>query len=300
MTGWLDYWRAVGGRITWDRSILRGAWTVPWLSFRGRARRPGRRGTIAYFPQPAAPWYTLPLALSGTGIRHVRDPRQADAVMIFDDRTVSDVTIPDTPARLLNALATDVSKSHVGRIFEDVFGYPLTLDPTEHSGPMVQKSDVNGVHDGTIVTGPLAQPVPGCVYQHLAESHVLDGVTEDLRCVCVGGAVVQVFRKEKATSDRFRAVYLETTLRDPRDCFSDAELSDIGRFCDAMGLDFGSIDVLRDHRGDGRIYIVDVNKTCMPVLSMPVAELERGLIRIGQAVEAMILGEERGPDRGED
>ncbi|WP_189496001.1 hypothetical protein [Algimonas arctica] len=289
MKRWLDYWRTVGGRITWDRSVLRGLWIVPYLQFRHRMSRPAKRGTIAYYPQPAGPWYTLPLALAGTGIRLTRDLKTADAVMIFDDRTVSDVTLPHTQAKLLNVLATDISKAHVGRVFEAVFGYPLTLDPLTHLGPMVQKSDGNGLHDGQIVQGPLSAPLVDCVYQHPVESTVRKGVTEDLRCACVGGVVVQVFRKEKACESRFQAVYLETTLRDPDTTFSREERQLITQFCAAMGLDFGSMDVLRDYSEGGRLYIVDVNKTCMPVLSMPVGELEIGLRRIGKAAEALIL-----------
>lgn len=289
MRGWLDYFRAVGPRITWDRSLLRGAWTVPWLQLTGRLKCPPPIGTIAYFPQPAGPWYTLPLALVRTGIRRTSDLGKADVIMIFDDRTQSNVTLPTTTARLLNARATDVSKVQVGRVFEAVFHYPLTLDPLTHDGPMVEKSDVNGVHDGRIVIGPIVSPRAESVYQALVDSTVRDGVTEDLRCVCVGGDIVVVFRKEKATQDRFKAAYLETTLREPASVLSDQERTDITRFCEMIGLDFGSIDVLRDHAGDGRIYIVDVNKTCMPVLSMPVRELDKALRRIGAAVEALIL-----------
>jgi hypothetical protein len=289
MRGWLDYWRTVGGRITWDRSVLRGLWIVPYLQLVRRFGRPPKRGTIAYYPQPAGPWYTLPLALAGTGIRFTRNVKTADAVMIFDDRTVSDVTLPETPATLLNARAADISKAHVGRVFADIFGYPLTLDPLTHHGPMVQKSNGNGRHDGQIVRGPLSAPLADCVYQHPVDSTVRKGVTEDLRCACVGGVVVQVFRKEKAHESRFQAVYLETTLRDPDTTFSREERQLIAQFCAAMGLDFGSMDVLRDYSDGGRLYIVDVNKTCMPVLSMPVGELEIGLRRIGEAAEAFIL-----------
>lgn len=209
--------------------------------------------------------------------------------MIFDDRTVSDVTLPNTPAKLLNARATDISKRHIGHVFEQVFGYPLTLDPRVHHGPMVQKSDINGVHDGQLVEGPLANPLADCVYQHPVESWVRDGVTEDLRCVCVGGQITQVFRKEKASGSRFQAVYLETALRDADETFTADEQALIAQFCDSLGLDFGSMDVLRDYAQGGRLYIVDVNKTCMPVLSMPIGTLEVGLRRIGQAAEAMIL-----------
>lgn len=289
MRGWLNYWRTVRGRVTWDRSLLRGLWIVPYLQFIRRVGRPPKRGTLAFYPQPAGPWYTLPLALAGTGIRITKDLQSADAIMIFDDRTLSNVSLPVTPARLLNSRATDISKVHIGGVFEQVFGYPLTLDPLTHQGSMVQKSDVNGVHDGCIVQGPMTNPLADCVYQHPVESWVCDGVSEDLRCVCVGGLVVQVFRKEKAIESRFQAVYLETTLRDPDETFSAEEQTLIAQFCAALGLDFGSMDVLRDYSEGGRLYIVDVNKTCMPVLSMPVGELNVGLRRIGEVAEALIL-----------
>lgn len=289
MRGWLNYWRAVRGRVTWDRSFLRGLWIVPYLHIRLRIGRPARCATLAFYPHPAAPWYTLPLALAGTSIRMTRKVTTADAVMIFDDHTQSDVTLPKTTALILNARVTDISKAYVGRVFEQVFGYPLSLNPLTHTGPMVQKSDINGVHDGQIVNGPLAQSAPGCAYQHPVDSWVRDGVSEDLRCVFVGDRIVQVFRKEKAKAARFQAQYLRTDLRDPDETFTLDEQSMITRFCAVLGLDFGSMDILRDYSDGGRLYIVDVNKTCMPVLSMPVRSLEVGLRRIGQAAEALIL-----------
>lgn len=286
---WFDYWRTVRGRVTWDRSVLRGIWIVPYVQIRHRVGRPERRGTIAFYPHPAGPWYTVPLALAGTAIRITRNVQLADAVMIFDDRTLSDVTLPDTPAKLLNARVADISKTYIGRVFEQVFGYPLTLNPLTHHGPMVQKSDVNGVHDGKIVQGPLATPLIDSVYQHPVESWVCEEVSEDLRCVCVGGRIAQVFRKEKAREQRFQAVYLQTTLHDAEETFTTVEQALIAQFCAVLGLDFGSLDVLRDYAEGGRLYIVDVNKTCMPVLSMPVGDLELGLRRIGEAAEALIL-----------
>ncbi len=294
MRHWINYWQAVRGRITWDRSLLRSAWTLPWLQLRAKLSRSTKTGTIAYYPQPVGPWYTISLALAGTGIRRTSDWACADAVMFFDDRTRSDHTLPDglikDGAKRLNVRATDISKAHVGRVFLTIFGYELSLDPLTHSGLMVEKSDENGLHDGTIVQGPLRQVRDGYIYQRLVESTVRPGVTEDLRCACVGGQIVQIFRKEKATQSRFSTRYLQTTLCEPDEVLRPQERKRIAAFCDAMGLDFGSIDVLRDHGGDGRIYIVDVNKTCMPVLSMPVSELRPALHRVGLAVEAIILG----------
>jgi glutathione synthase/RimK-type ligase-like ATP-grasp enzyme len=49
-------------------------------------------------------------------------------------------------------------------------------------------------------------------------------------------------------------------VKTPEEVFSAAELSQIERFCDAMQLDWGGLDVLREHES-GRLYVVDVNKT---------------------------------------
>lgn len=289
MTGWLNYFHTVWWRINWDAGLLRSIWVVFWLQLRARLRRPPRRGLIAYYPQPAGPWYTLPLALARTGVRSTRNLSRADTVMIFHDSTQGRVDLPDTETKLLNAHATDISKMHVGRVFESVFDYPITLDPVKHVGSMVEKSDENGVHDGRIVTGPLCAPRAGHAYQRLVDSTVRPGVTEDLRCVCVGGDVSVVFRKEKADARRFTTHYLSTTIAEANKVLSLEEQESIRQFCKMMGLDFGSIDVLRDHGGDGRIYIVDVNKTCMPVLSMPWADLETSLGVIAHSAEKLIL-----------
>ena len=290
MTGWLDYWRTVRGRVVYDRGFARALWTVPYLWLKGRARRRPATVRLAFHPQPAGPWYTLPLSLAGTGVRIVRRVGDADAVMVFDDRTDGAVARPETGAPLLNARITDISKAHVGRVFGSVFGYALSVDPLTHAGPMVEKSDENGVHDGRIVKGPLAVARPGMAYQRLVDSTVRDGVTEDLRCTCVGGRVVSVVRKEKSAASRFRADYLVTHPVTPEAALSEEERSQLAVFLDRMGLDFGSIDVLRDYGAGGDIYVVDVNKTCMPVLSMNVRDMDRELAKIGDAAERLILG----------
>lgn len=295
MTRWTNYWQTVGGRVSLDRGSPRAAAIVAWLTVKGWAasRRAPARARIAYAPHPGAPWYTLPLALRGTGIRPTRDLAKADIIMAFNDRTEVGVQSANTPlpegVPILNGTITDISKRHVGAVFAQVFGYALSVDPVSHAGPMVEKSNINGVHDGRVVMGPLSAPRADMAYQKLVDTHIRDGVTEDLRCVCVGGEIAQVFRKEKSTDRRFSTSYLLTELVKADAVFNAAERAQISQFCHAMGLDFGSIDVLRDHRGEGQIYIVDVNKTCMPVLSMPRKALSLGLSRIGAAAEAYIL-----------
>jgi hypothetical protein len=53
---------------------------------------------------------------------------------------------------------------------------------------------------------------------------------------------------------------LDHTIVYPSTVFSPQELQQIGVFCEAMGLDVGKLDIIRD-REDQRIYILDANKT---------------------------------------
>ena len=284
MSGWLGYWRDVRARVVLDRGFARALWIVPWVWARARLRRPERTATVAFTPHPAGPWYTLPLSLAGTGIRTGPDP---DVTVLFDDRTESGGV--DMPGAI-NGTIHDISKARVGAVFADTFGYALTLDPRTHSGPMVEKSDVNGVHDGRVVMGP-RDPIPGMAYQRLVDTTVRPGVTEELRLTCVGGRAVVAVRKEKDAQARFAANYLKTDLVPVADHLSEAEQADLARFLSAMGLDFGSVDALRDV--DGRLYVVDVNKTCMPVLALPWRALDAAMAEIGAAAEALILSRMR-------
>jgi len=55
-----------------------------------------------------------------------------------------------------------------------------------------------------------------------------------------------------------------------------------------MNLDWGGIDVLRDAQ-DGRIYVVDVNKTDMgPPIVLPLHEKMRSTAILAKALKAVI------------
>ena len=105
-----------------------------------------------------------------------------------------------------------------------------------------------------------------------------------MRIACVFGKVAAVFHKHKAFDKIFSTSYLNTTVHAAEERFSEQELALIDTFCKKMGLDFGAIDVMRD-KVDGKIYIVDVNKTCMPVLSLPADEQYRSLNMIAKCFE---------------
>jgi glutathione synthase/RimK-type ligase-like ATP-grasp enzyme len=75
-------------------------------------------------------------------------------------------------------------------------------------------------------------------------------------------------RKRRRAEQRFANTNHDVALAETDDVLSAAEQRQLSRFTRAMRLDWGGLDVLRDRR-DGRIYVVDVNKTDMgPPIAM--------------------------------
>lgn len=286
-------------RISLDRSFFRSvlsctqlyAYFVAVSALRlFKSNRP--RKTIAFYPHNAPPWYNIWLVSQISDLKISSDLDSADAIFVFEDETHSRAArrlSQSQRSRALNHNIEDISKTHVGSIFEKVFGYSLTVDPVTFVGPAVCKSDLNGTHDGRIVDCPIpAQDIEeGAIYQRFIDSAHDGHRSEDLRTAIVKGAIPAVFHKFKALEARFGTSYLHTDVRTANEVFTDEEQELIIRFCAEIGLDFGCIDILRD-RNDNRIFIVDVNKTCMPVLSLSFTEQLRGLRRMGVSLRAAI------------
>lgn len=247
---WLVYFACVRAKAAWTRLV-----------------RPGPR--VWFAPDVPRPWYLVWAALAWAGARIARRPEQAAAGMYFDDS--AEGLAPNAgPDFRLNYGCTDVTKSQVARVFEQVFGYPLMVDPRQPHGPVVEKGEANGVHDGRIVQTP-CPVLPGKTYQKLIDNTDGDFV-DDLRTPCVGGKPVLVFIKRRPTADRFANHNSATTLRRAEELFSPREIEQIGAFCAAMQMDWGGLDILRD-RHSGLIYVVDVNKTDMgPPIALPLKD----------------------------
>jgi hypothetical protein len=173
----------------------------------------------------------------------------------------------------------------VAAVFERVFGYPLAVDPAVYNGLVVEKSELNGAHDGRVISAP--QPARADrVYQRLIETGDSDYV-EDLRTPCVGGEPVVVFIKRRSRHERFANHNASVALGDPLELFSHAELGRIRLFARGMQLDWGGLDILRE-RKSGRLYIVDVNKTDMPPLALPFLDKMRASRKLGRALEGLV------------
>lgn len=237
-------------------------------------RRATPTENIAFYPEQPAFWYNIWIDVQISGLRLCENTNDADFVFVFDDTTKTDVDLTKVGSEkiLINHRITDVSKKTVGVVFEDVFGYPISIDPLTYKGRGIRKSDENGTHDGKVLEFPIRedQVMPHFAYQRLVETINESGVCEEYRVAFVFGRIAVVYHKYKAVERRFGTEYLDVKLRSAEDVFSRAEVERLVTFCEQMGLDFGAIDVLRDKHSK-RIYVVDVNKTCMPVLSLKFA-----------------------------
>lgn len=258
--------RKTGARVPYSPSVLNEV--AAWFRyfFASKTIEPLKPGfTIAFTPERARPWYLIRNVARAAGAKLVSDAAQADVVMHFEDATYS----PNDPplrlkpgAKLINYGARDVSKSNVARACAAAFGHPLAIDPRTHIGDAVEKSEINAAHDGRVVQCPM-QPLPGRAYQRVVDNRSLDAsVVEDLRTCTVGGKPICVFIKRRPLAKRFLNTNTEVLLRMPEEVYSAEEIALIGAFTREIGLDWGGVDVLRD-RNDGRLYIVDANKTDM-------------------------------------
>ncbi len=286
--------RQTGADIRVDWALLRSALAVVqinfWIFFSGLRRT--KNGTMAFFPQRSGPWYNAWMIARLAGLKNVKDPAKADHIFIFDDSTLSDAAdgAPHDIA-LINANIRDISKTHVAEVFTRVFGYGLAIDPLVYEGRAVQKSNKNGTHDGVLIECPIAPDAiqPDSAYQRYVDTSRDGGkTTEDLRIAYVFGDIPVVFHKWKNFDHQFSTSYLRTDVKMTEDVFSAEETALLIRFCQMMGLDFGAVDVMRDFT-DGRLYVVDVNKTCMPVLSLPMEEQRKAMRRIADVFRRALL-----------
>ncbi|UPT62970.1 MAG: hypothetical protein M0D54_22115 [Hyphomonadaceae bacterium JAD_PAG50586_4] len=238
-----------------------------------RARLRAPPGPRVWFtPDRPRPWYVIWSAATLAGVRFAPDAANADAIFYFEDTTTG--ACPTAPGRvILNGGCTDISKSKVARAFEKVAGYPLALDPRTHVGPSVEKSELNGAHDGRIVNCP-TPPKLGQCYQAFIDS--ANGTNAfDYRTTIIGRTPRCVLVKTKPATQRFSIHNTHVRFAALAEMFSTDEINLLTRFAEEMQLDWAAIDVLRD-RASGRIYVVDVNKTDTgPAVDLSWADRER-------------------------
>ncbi|MDT0632222.1 glycosyltransferase family 2 protein [Rubrivirga sp. S365] len=218
---------------------------------------------LLFYPEVPRPYAVLYKLAVLAGYRMTSDPEgPCDAVFLWDDETRSAVGPFRNDEAAINLRCTDISKEHVSAVFEGAFGYPVEVDPTTYEGRVVKKSDENATHDGEVIDCPISADLvfPGYVYQKAIDNRRDDaeGFYEYRVPVFRGGAPV-VYVKYRPVGARFKA-FDGAEVVAPESVFSEEERSQIVAFTQALDMEYGELDVLRD-RADGRIYVVDANKT---------------------------------------
>jgi hypothetical protein len=220
----------------------------------------------------------------------VTDPESPFDIAIFwTVRTIRrpDARLADIVAHspVLNYACRSIAKSHVDRVFTSVFGYSSLVNPTEKGAACVRKSNLNAMKDSRLVKRPVRRVSRRFVYQRLIDTTIDHTCVEELRTPVIGGEIPVVYTVRKPVTQRFgdpRRVWFV----DARDVFSPAEIDSICVFCEAMGLDYAELDILRD-RIDGRVFIVDANPTSW-TFNLQEAELRAADDRQGLAFERLV------------
>ena len=278
--------RETGAEIAFNTALVWDVWRGGSYILRETLRRPlpPLPVNVQYDPRAPRPWYLLWGVLRQAGLTQTKT--SVDIVVHFSDLTQIESKPSDDPT--LNGNCRDISKSHVAQTFQAVFEYDLSLDPAEAKVPYLEKGEENGIHDAQVRTSPTTAE-PGRVYQKLIDNKTEDGTVLDYRCPTVFGDIPLVFLKERPLDQRFANLNTRVRIAAPEDCFSAEERSQIKTFCKAMQLDWGGLDILRD-AGDGRIYIVDVNKTDMgPPLALPIKEKLSAVKTLGQHLRDTLI-----------
>jgi hypothetical protein len=106
----------------------------------------------------------------------------------------------------------------------------------------------------------------------------------------VKGQPVCVFIKRRPLAKRFQNTKTEVLFRMPGEVFSADEIERITAFTREMGMDWGAIDALR-HRADGKLYIVDANKTDMgPPIALPLPDKMKATRLLAEAFRGYAVG----------
>lgn len=276
-----DPWR---GRIglrrarRWMQAVL--------YARRHNARQPAGAPTLNFFPMRPGPNSSMVHILSRFPVRIGHSAAGGQPTFAWDTGTwFSPADAARLPADAINRRCLDIAKSTVDRIWGEVAGYSITVEPLEYSGEMVEKPDLNGMHAGRVVSGPLHGTREGMVYQRLIDSRADDGRILQLRAVIIDSRIVFTYAKWRPYPQWFKG----TELTEPRpspELLSADEASVLLRFADAIGLEYGELDILRDQ--DGRIYVVDANRTPVRPKGLPLAAEDAAFEPQAQALARLI------------
>jgi hypothetical protein len=249
------------GIVTEPRKVFVFAY-YGWRFLLARAIR-RQTGAVYFAPDRPMIVYSIWKICHELGLIMTADPARPHRLAVhwedatFDKSSPPDPLPPNRPP--VNARCMDISKSAVERAMVGAFGYGLAIDPATHVGPYVRKSEENAAHDGVVLDTPTSAE-PGYVYQRLADNLIDADRLVDLRIPILGRQLPLVYLRFRSVRERFTQVHKRVEAVPTASAISEDEVVHLRTFADLLGLDFGELDGVRD-RTDGRLYIVDANKT---------------------------------------
>lgn len=162
--------------------------------------------------------------------------------------------------KVINIGCKDISKETVVKLFTEIFGYGMEIDPLTYQGKALRKGNDNFRKDGIEINCPIPKKEDGYVYQKIINTIVDENYVEDFRVPVFGNNIPCVYRKLISLKRRFSDITEKAFLMETKEVFSEEEIQKILQLCQAMGVEYGELDVLRN-KDDGKIYVVDVNDT---------------------------------------
>ncbi len=217
---------------------------------------------ILFYPELPHPRTIIYKICKNLGIKIITNPQKNyDIFFYWEDKTFSSSNdSKNILQKTINFNCKDISKKNVDLIFEKVFGYSLSIDPKIYKGKCVIKSDSNAAHDGKIIETPINEVQNDVVYQKIIDNTFDEKFVKDIRVPVLGNSIPFVYFKIKKIEDRFTNKIHSVEIHETNEIFSSDEINNILKFAKSMNLDYGELDVLKNNE-NGKIYIVDVNKT---------------------------------------
>lgn len=222
---------------------------------------------VLFYPDPAIqlPGHTLSktikyFVIMGYGFaKSIDEDWDIGVYWNLADKSEPPRDLIESGKRVLNIRCTDITKSHVEKVFSEVFGYSSLAD-TSQFGYCVKKSEKQSAHDGQIVRMPCEKET-GYIYQLLIDNRMEIDRIYDLRIPVFLGEIPHIFVKNKSIPGTFENSLCKSKVYwvdDNEKWLTEEEIDKIIQFSDKMGLDTGEIDALRDN-STGKLYLIDVN-----------------------------------------
>ena len=169
------------------------------------------RKKILFYPDGPKKHHALYKALNYLGYHITMDPvDHCDIAIKWWRGNEGNPYPPNTPVlaekkktlgsnKVLNNDCIDITKERVAKIFDEVFGYSLSVNPLTHKGLCVMKSNWNALHLGCTVECPIVESElsEGFVYERLIDNEVEGGLVEDIRVPVLGEIIPFVYVKQR-------------------------------------------------------------------------------------------------------